>query len=338
MKLGILDQVPLQEGVTEAETISHTIELVQEAERWGYSRYWFAEHHSTNGLLSAAPELWISRAGAVTSSIKLGSGGVLLPQYSPLKTAETFSTLASFYPERVELGVGRSPGGSERTRLALTDGAEKQFEEFPRQLDDLAGFLRNELPKNHSYRIIKTTPRHAPPPPLWLLGLSPESGKLAGERGIGLVFGHFINPDQWEKTLQTYRSAFTPSPDIEAPQVIVCVFAVCADTEEEAERLAQTQDLWLQGISRGNTIVPSIESVKARTFSEEDRRRMVHERRRTVAGTPKQIRQQLEDLQKHYGTDEFLLINNTHGQKARRRSFALIAEEFELHQQQRQNK
>lgn len=330
MKLGILDQVPLQEGAAEEETIAHTIDLVQSAERWGYDRYWFAEHHSTNGLLSAAPELWITRAGAVTSHIKLGSGGVLLPQYSPLKTAEVFSTLASFFPERVELGLGRSPGGSERTRQALTDGAKKQFEEFPRQLDELAGFLRDELPKNHPYRIIKTTPRHAPAPPLWLLGLSPESGRLAGERGISLAFGHFINPDQWEETLKTYRDSFIPAGEKTKPRVVVCVFAVCADTEAEAEALARTQDLWLQGIAKGNTKIPSLEKAAAKEFSLEERKQMTQERRRMLVGTPDQIRRQLEDLARRYDTDEFLLINNTYGFAARKRSFALIAEEFAL--------
>ncbi|SDN96587.1 LLM class flavin-dependent oxidoreductase [Alkalicoccus daliensis] len=333
MKLGILDQVPRQEGASEQETIAHTIALARKAEKWGYHRYWFAEHHSSNGLLSAAPELWLSRVGAETSTIKIGSGGVLLPQYSPLKVAETFSTLASFYPDRVELGVGRSPGGSERTREALTDGGEKRFEEFPRQLDDLAGFLNDQLPRTHPYRIIKTTPRHAHAPPLWLLGLSPESGRHAGERGIGLVFGHFINPDKWEETLETYRQTFIPSAERNEPAVIVCVFAVCAETREEAEKLALTQDLWLQGIARGNTVIPSIEKAEKETLAPGQKEKIAQKRRRAVVGTPADIRKALEDLQEKYQTAEFLLINNTYGFAARKRSFELIAEEFHLQEQ-----
>ncbi|WP_338485171.1 LLM class flavin-dependent oxidoreductase [Alkalicoccus halolimnae] len=324
VKIGILDQVPLQEGISVPEAVQHTIELVKKAEVWGYNRYWFAEHHGTNGLLSAAPELWIGRAGAETSTIILGAGGILLPQYSPLKTAETFSTLAAFYPGRIELGVGRSPGGSERTRQALTDGAEKNFQAFPQQLDDTAGFLHDSLSLKHPYRIVKKTPRQAPIPPMWLLGLSPESGKLAGERGMGLVFGYFINPDRAEETIASYRESCAEAGF--EPRIIICIFAVCAETEEEAERLAVIQDHWLAGVPKGNTIVPSPESIAEKRVSDEEKARMHHERRRVIAGSPEKIKKELKKLQRLFGTDEFLLINNTHGPKARESSFKLIAE------------
>jgi len=323
MKLGILDQVPLHEGVSMEETVKTTLSLVQEAERLGYSRYWFAEHHNTNGLLSAAPELFIARAGAETSSIRLGSGGVLLPQYTPLKIAETFSTLNAFYPGRIDLGVGRSPGGSERTRLALTDGRPYDFEAFPRKLSELIGYLGDSLPFTHRYRTVKTTPRGQEVSPVWLLGLSPESGKLAGELGIGLVFGHFINPDEWDATLSAYREYFKADL-FEAPRVLVCVFAVAADTQEEAERLARTQDIWVQNIKLGHSIVPTPEKAGARRPDGEERQ-IARERRRMIVGTGEDVVRSLEGLAVKYGTDEFLLINNAHGHEARAKSYALIA-------------
>jgi luciferase family oxidoreductase group 1 len=323
VKIGILDQVPLHQGHTAAETIDHTIELARSAERWGYRRYWFAEHHSSNGLLSAAPELWMARIGAVTKKIRIGAGGILLPQYSPLKVAELFSMLESFYPGRIDLGVGRSPGGSERAREALTDGLEKNFDAFPRQLDDLHGFLRDSLPRNHPYRIIKTTPRKAEAPPEWLLGLNAESGQLAGSRGMGLVFGHFINPDHHQETMEAYRKACREHHV--KPRVIVCVFAVCAETRKEAEKLALTQDRWLAGIKKGDTMIPSREMVEKKTFTHQEKEEMHHERRRAVVGTPEDVRGQLKKLQEKYKNDEFLLITNIHGFQARRRSFELIA-------------
>ncbi|WP_114569693.1 LLM class flavin-dependent oxidoreductase [Exiguobacterium flavidum] len=323
MKIGILDQVPLHEGMDVKETVEATLRLVKEAERLGYSRYWFAEHHNTNGLLSAAPELFIARAGAETSTIRLGAGGILLPQYNPLKVAETFSTLCAFFPGRIDLGVGRSPGGSERTRLALTDGAPNDFEKFPRQLSDVIGYLGDTLSFTHRYRTVKTTPRGQEVPPVWLLGLSPESGKLAGELGIGLVFGHFINPDKWEATLSAYRTHFKAGL-FETPRVLVCVFAVAADTQEEAERLARTQDSWVQNIKLGHSIVPTPEKAGV-TRSDSEERQMARERRRMLVGTGEDVVRGLEALAAKYETDEFLLINNAHGQEARLTSYALIA-------------
>lgn len=327
MRLGILDQVPLHEGDTIEQTMEMTQQLVIEAERLGYERYWFAEHHNTNGLLSAAPELFIARMGAVTSRIKLGSGGVLLPQYRPLKIAETFSTLAAFYPNRIELGIGNSPGGSERTRRALTDGADNKAAAFPRLLDEVNGFLTDSLSSRHPYRIVKTTPRITDELPLSVLGLSPRSAKLAAERGHGLVFGHFINPDRWEETLQTYRDEFV-AVDGRQPNVIVCVFVICAETEQEAERLARTQDAWIQGIRLGHSIVPSFTTTDTKRWNAEQQQRIEHDRRRTIVGTPEQVATELRQLAIRYQTDQFLLINNAFDQHKRLRSYQLIAEQL----------
>ncbi|WP_214801700.1 LLM class flavin-dependent oxidoreductase [Exiguobacterium sp. ERU656] len=331
MRLGILDQVPLHEGDTIEHTMMRTKRLVEAAEQLGYERYWFAEHHNTNGLLSAAPELFIARMGSDTKTIKLGTGGVLLPQYRPLKVAENFSTLEAFYPGRIELGIGSSPGGSERTRSALTDGEANKYSEFPRLMDELSGFLTDSLSAKHPFRIVKTTPRLTQTAPLYLLGLSPNSARLAAERGMGLVFGHFINPDRWEETLRTYREQFIPSAQFKEPTVIVCVFAICAETTTEAEQLATTQDAWIQGIRLGNSIVPSFDTVGTKDWNPEQLKRIQHDRRRTIVGTATEVEAALEQLATRYGTNQFLLINNAYDQDKRLESYRLIAEQMIQH-------
>ncbi|CAM3808008.1 MsnO8 family LLM class oxidoreductase [Alkalicoccus chagannorensis] len=320
MELGILDQIPLPEGMQAEQMAAETKALVQTASREGYRRYWFAEHHSTNGMLSAAPELWIARLAAEAEQMAFGSGGILLPQYSPLKTAETFSTLSAMYPGRIELGVGNSPGGTERTRQALADGREAE-DRFHEKLEELQHFLHGTMPKHHPYRIVKTTPRQAAAPPLWLLGLSPRSAETAAALDTGLVFGHFISPDQAEETMERYYARAA------SPRVRVCVFVVCAGTDAEAEQLALTQDAWLQQVRRGSSIVPSPDHAAA-ILDRAGKEAVQHERRRAVIGSPASVRQQLEALADVYGTTDFLLITNVHDQEARRHSYAHISREI----------
>ncbi len=327
MKLGILDQVPMPQGTQPTDVLTHTVELAQFAEQLGYSRYWLAEHHNTNGLLSAAPEILMTRIASATHSIRVGSGGVLLPQYSPLKVAETFKTMEALFPGRVDLGVGRSPGGTERTRAALTDSRQSMMGAFPRHLDELYGFMHNQLPKQHEYRMVKVTPRTGSAPPIWVLGLSPRSAKLAAERGLGLTFGHFINPDKWEETLRTYREHFKPG-QFNEPAVNVTVFVVCAETQEEAERLALTQDMWLLGIEKGDSQVHPPERLKERKLTSADLEKIRHNRRRTIIGTPEKVKASLEELSERYQTEDFLLITNIYSHEDKKKSYELIAREM----------
>ncbi|MDZ5710867.1 LLM class flavin-dependent oxidoreductase [Jeotgalibacillus haloalkalitolerans] len=327
MKLGILDQVPMPQGSDPSDVLNDTIELAKSAEKLGYQRYWLAEHHNTNGLLSAAPEILMTRIASATEFIKVGSGGILLPQYSPLKVAETFKTIEALFPGRVDLGVGRSPGGTERTRAALTDSRESMMSAFPRHLDELYGFLHNELPKQHEYRMVKVTPRTGSAPPIWVLGLSPRSAKLAAERGLGLTFGHFINPDKWEETLRVYREHFKPG-QFDEPTVNVCVFTVCAETQEEAERLALTQDMWLLSIEKGDSQVHAPERLKEQGLTSADLEKIRHNRRRMIVGTPEKVKTSLEELSERYQTDDFLLITNIYSPEDKKKSYELIAREM----------
>ncbi|PAD39502.1 LLM class flavin-dependent oxidoreductase [Terribacillus sp. 7520-G] len=324
MKLSVLDQAPIRRGMTPEEALQEAIELAQHAERLGYERYWFAEHHNTNGLVSVAPEIMATRIASATNSIKVGTGGVLLPQYSPLKVAETFHTLAGLFPGRVDLGVGRSPGGNEQTRSALADGADSGMGEFPRKLRELQGFLHNTLPREHPYRSVKASPRVKDPAPLWVLGLSEGSARRAGELGIGYVFGHFISPAKPD-AMPIYKEAFRPSVSMEKPYGIVCIFVVCAETQERAEALAESQDHWLLSVGKGrDTQIPSPELIKKRQLTEADKETIRQNRKRCVIGTPEKVREELERLKDLYQADEFMIITNIHDKEAKWKSYELI--------------
>ncbi|GGP15062.1 LLM class flavin-dependent oxidoreductase [Oceanobacillus neutriphilus] len=327
MKLSVLDQSPIAMGETPETALQHTLELAQWAEKLGYHRYWVAEHHNTNGLAISAPEIVMTRIASVTSRIRVGSGGILLPQYSAYKVAEIAKTLAAFFPNRMDIGVGNSPGGSPQTRAALIDKPDRDPTEFPRQIADLQGFLHNSLPRDHDFRLVKAGPRIEQVPPLWLLGLSERSAKHAAKLGTGFVFGHFIYPENGVKALQAYRDNFSPSFIMKEPESIVCIFIVCAETEEEAEKHAVTQDKWLLNVSKGlGTKVADIEDIRRHRLSHEDREIIRENRKRCIIGTPESVKQQLLALQEKYQTDEFMVINNIFDFEAKKKSYRLLAE------------
>ncbi|GEL76241.1 LLM class flavin-dependent oxidoreductase [Tenuibacillus multivorans] len=329
MKLSVLDQAPITRGDTAESALHNTIELAKITEKLGYHRYWVAEHHSTSGLTSTAPEILIGQIAAHTNHIRVGSGGVLLPQYSPLKVAESFKMLSGFYPNRIDLGVGRSPGGPKKVRLALTDGIEKNLSSFPRQVKDLQGFLHHSLPKEHDYHSVKAGPIVASKPEMWVLGLSERGAKNAANMGVGFTYGHFINPNNGVKALKTYRQRFKPSVSLDKPKTNACIFVVCADTQEEAEGLALSQDLWLLNVGKGSdTVIPSISEAKQRNYKQDELDQIKENRKRTIVGTPPFVKEKLLEYADLYDNDEFLIITNIHDFEAKVRSYQLIAEEF----------
>ncbi len=330
MKLSVLDQAPISRGQSPETTLQHSLELAQWTEQLGYHRYWVAEHHNTNGLTSSSPEIIMTRIASVTRTIRLGSGGVLLPQFSPYKIAENFKTLEAFFPNRIDLGVGRSPGGSQLTRSALTDNQNKSLSDFPRQLADLQGFLHNSMPRDHEFRLVKAGPRIDHYPPIWVLGLSERGAKTAANHGVGFVFGHFIKSDNGEKVMETYMKNFQSSVTSDQPTSIVCIFVVCAETEEKAEELALTQDKWLLNVGKGaDTKVPSIKEVQSKEFTEDERTTIKQNRKRCIVGTPDKVKKELLNLQELYQTDEFMVITNIHDFEAKKKSYQLIAKAFQ---------
>ncbi|MCP3025941.1 LLM class flavin-dependent oxidoreductase [Halobacillus sp. A5] len=332
MKLSVLDQSPISKGRTAEEALNYTLELAKYTEKLDYYRYWVAEHHNTNGLASSSPEVLISRIASVTSSIRVGSGGVLLPQYSPLKVAENFKLLEALFPRRIDLGLGRSPGGGKKTRAALNDGYEKPLSSFSRQVKELQQFLQSSIPKDHSYYGVSAKPAADGNPELWVLALTERGARHAALNGTGFTFGHFINPDYATASIRTYRNKFKPSELRKEPSVNACVFVVCAETKEKAEKLALSQDMWLLQVEKGlDTRVPSPDELKDAEMSEEELERIKHNRRRCIIGDPEFVYKELKKLKKLsdlYGTEEIIIITNIYDFEEKKNSYKLIAEYF----------
>jgi len=324
--LSVLDQSPIPEGSTPAQALHRTLDLAELADALGYRRYWVAEHHATPALACAAPEVLIGAIAARTRRIRVGSGGVMLPHYSPLKVAETFSSLSGLHPERIDLGLGRAPGTDPMTMLALQrDRRHAPPDDFIEQLVELLGLLEDRLPPNHPFaRHARTLPGLPERPEPWLLGSSPQSALWAAQLGLPYSFADFINPEG-AAIAADYRGRFVDSERLGAPRVSVGVIAICADSDEEAERLAASSRMMLSLLRQGRLIeIPPVEKalryLETRTPGGSDRR--------AVIGSPDTVRAGLEEVAAEYGAEELLVLTITHDHAARRRSYELIAEAF----------
>ena len=332
MNLGVLDQSPIRSGGTPTEAIQETLILAEHADRLGYTRYWLAEHHSSGGLAGAAPEVLMGQVAARTSRIRVGSGGVMLSHYSPLKVAESFRVLEALFPGRIDLGIGRAPGSDQRTARALRHGpGAVPLEHFPQQLADLIGFLHDELPAGHPYAGVRAMPAGPSAPPIWILGSSSDGAALAAHFGTAFCYAHFINAVGGVDATRFYRESFRPSMHLAAPQASVAVFALCAETEAEAERLARCRDLFIVRLYTGRFgPFPSVEEAESYEYNPHEMAIVADARRRTMAGPPDQVKARLEALAAEYGVDELVIVTITHDFKARLRSYELLAEAFGL--------
>ncbi|WP_347320953.1 LLM class flavin-dependent oxidoreductase [Rossellomorea sp. RS05] len=322
MKLSVLDQTVRTVGEEAGEAFKQTGELARLAEEWGYTRFWVAEHHNTNGMAGTAPQVLISHLASITERIRIGSGGVLLPQYSPLKIAEDFKVLETLFPGRIDLGIGQSPGGSYETRIALTDGVKKSMNEFPHQVENLQSYLWNlEESKVRAYPM--TEGRVLP----WILGITHRGARLAAELGTAFTFGHFISPANGKRAMDLYHEQFRPSAGLQDPKSNVCIFVVCAPTQEEAERLAMTQDHWLLEVERGiDTRIPTHASAESRILRPSEIEKVKENRKRMLIGAPQKVKEELDMLSEVYRTDEFMIITNIADFEAKKRSYELLAD------------
>ena len=331
MRLSVLDQSPIPEGQTPAQALHNTVDLGRHAERLGYERYWLAEHHATPALACAAPEVLIGAVAQATEQIRVGSGGVMLPHYSPLKVAELFSTLAGLHPERIDLGLGRAPGTDPMTMLALQrDRRQGSPDDFPEQLVELLALLEDRVPADHPFsRLAGTLPGLPERPEPWLLGSSPQSAIWAAELGLPYAVADFINPGG-ASLAADYRSRFLDSERLPAPRVIACTIAICADSDEEAERIASSGRMMFSLLRMGQLIaIPPPEKALAYLATRE-RPAGGTGGRRAIVGSPGTVRAGLEEVAQEYATDELMLLTITYEHEARRRSYELIAEEFGL--------
>jgi luciferase family oxidoreductase group 1 len=338
LKLSVLDQSPVSDGFTAADALQNTIELARLADKLGYERYWIAEHHAIVTLASPAPEILIARIGAETAGIRIGSGGVLLPHYSPLKVAESFRMLHAMYPGRIDLGIGRAPGGSGLEAFALRrDRNDRiQNDDFEEQLLELLAFLHHAFPSEHPFARIKVSPHMPGAPEVWLLGSSSWSSAVAAKMGLPYAFAHFITPEETPGALEFYRSNFQASRDLAEPRAVIALGAICADTEAEAKRLYTSTQLHIRRIrlQRKRLPVPTPEQAIAElgsfAFGADPVVRGAGEWPRYVVGAPEQVREELQRMATSLQVEEIMIIAVMHDYQARQRSYQLIAEAFNI--------
>ena len=323
MKLSILDQSPIISGLGARRAIEETLALARRADELGYHRYWLAEHHAIAALADPCPEILLARLGAETRRLRVGTGGVLLPYYSAFRTAETFRMLEALYPGRIDLGIGRAPGGDARTAQAVGGGRFPDAERFPQQVWELTALLEG---KHHPARL---QPEVDTVPEVWLLGSSDYSGALAAELGLAFAFAHFINPRGGDAVARAYREMFKATETRPSAQVIVCTFAIVGETDDDAERLAASIDLRRLHMALNiDSPVPTLEEAARHRYSDEERRYVQGQRARAVIGGPEKARRELNTLVEQYGADELMVLTITGDYDSRRRSYELLIGAF----------
>ncbi|MBT8147740.1 MAG: LLM class flavin-dependent oxidoreductase, partial [Gammaproteobacteria bacterium] len=272
MKLSVLDQSPIRSGSTAQAALEETFALAKQCDAQGYHRYWLAEHHASDALAGCSPEVLLGRLGAETSRIRIGSGGVMLPHYSPYKVAENFKVLQTLYPERVDLGVGRAPGTDPFTAAALRYGSTVGPQHFSQMVADLQALLNDSEPATRGMEGARAFPLVDVPPEMWMLGSSEDSAGFAADAGLPYSFAYFINPAIRTDIFELYRERFQPGPNLTEPHTSLCIFTICAETEEEAWRLSRSRDLWFVRLLQGAPgPVPTIEEATEYPYADSER-------------------------------------------------------------------
>ncbi|MEV6164726.1 LLM class flavin-dependent oxidoreductase [Streptomyces sp. NPDC052052] len=340
--LSVLDLVTVGQGRTATQALRTSVEIAQLAERRGFHRYWVAEHHSMPGVASSSPAVILAHLAAYTERIRLGSGGVMLPNHAPLVIAEQFGTLQAMAPARIDLGLGRAPGTDGATAAALrrTDRLGEGAEDFPQQLAELTRFLDDDFPDGHPYARIHAVPgpvqataeggvQSPARPPIWLLGSSGFSARLAGTLGLPFAFAHHFSAQNTLPALDLYRQSFRPSAVLDAPYALIGVSALAADDAREARRQVLSGALSMVRLRTGRPgLVPTPEEAEAYAFSPMEQEFVDNWLVNIVHGTADEVRTGLDDLAKRTGADELMITANAHGGEARLRSYELIADTY----------
>jgi len=329
MRLSVLDQSPIISGHEARRAIEETIQLARRADELGYHRYWLAEHHAIAALADPCPELLVARLGAETQRIRVGTGGVLLPYYSAFRLAESFRMLEALYPGRIDLGIGRAPGGDARTAQAVAGGGFPDASQFPEQIWQLVAHLDGTLPADHPFKPVRVQPEVATAPEVWLLGSSDYSGALAAQLGLPFSFAHFINPHGGDAVTRAYRQSFRSGRE-QKPRVMVCTFLICAETDAEAERLAAPIDLRRLHMALNlDTPIPTDAEAAQHRYGADERRYVLGQRARAVIGSPATCRAALEEMARRYEADEVMVLTITGAYETRRRSYELLMAAFQ---------
>jgi luciferase family oxidoreductase group 1 len=330
-KIDVLDLSPVAAGSTEGQALRNTIALAERADELGYHRFWLAEHHGGAMVASSSPELMIGQVAAATERIRVGSGGVMLPNHSPLRVAEQFKVLSALFPDRIDLGIGRAPGTDQMTAMALRRSREAMTaDDLPEQLGELLAFAGvRPWPDNHPFSHVKAAPFEAPLPPITLLGSSDYSAQLAAAAGLGFAFAAHINPEMAVSALRMYRERFTPSELLDEPSAILAHAVIVAETDERAWELAAPSRVAFRRLRAGSpTPLPSVEDALADEGPPPEGGPKASER--MITGAPSTVRERLDEMLSLSGADELMAMTNVHDFDDRVRSLELLAEAFHL--------
>jgi luciferase family oxidoreductase group 1 len=324
LPLSVLDLAPIGSGSNAREALRHSVELAQAAERLGYVRYWFAEHHGMPGIASSAPEVLIEHIASATTRIRVGSGGIMLPNHAPLRIAEVFHTLETLHPGRIDLGVGRAPGTDPVTSRAMHPF---DAEQFPQQLQELIGLSSGTLPPDHPFRTVRVIPSGVALPPIWILGSSGASARFAGSLGVGYAFARHFSPTPPEPAVRAYLESFRPSAQFPKPHVILGVSVICADTSARAEELASSTDLVWVRYQRGEFgLLPSPEEAAAYSWNDYERAVAAAGRARHFVGDPESVAAQIRQVAASTQASEIMVTSMIHNHAERLRSYELLAQ------------
>ena len=330
--LSVLDLSPITTGHSGAQALRNSLDLAQLVDRLGYTRYWVAEHHNLSSVASSAPDIMIGQIAALTSRIRVGSGGVMLPNHAPLTVAERFKVLEALFPGRIDLGLGRAPGTDPITSIALRRRQDvREDDDFLERFQELMLIDSRGFPEGHPFRDVRAMPADVPLPPIHLLGSSGYSAEFAAVIGSGFAFAHHFATHDAVAAMTSYRAHFRPSPALAQPHAILAVAAVAADTDAEADRLASTIDLNFVRRQKGEYLpLASPEEAAAYAYSPIDRERIRHNRTRVFAGSATTVMTRLEPLIAATQADEVMITTMIYDHAARRRSYELLAQAFGL--------
>lgn len=329
MKLSILDQAPITKGNQPADALKKAEELALLGDELGYHRMWMAEHHNTNTLASSAPEIIAAHLAAKTKNIRIGTGGVMMMHYSPLKLAEVFKTLSAFSPGRIDFGVGRAPGGDNYSIYALSEGRQPMVHHLYEKFDTALQLINDEVPDNPLYQYTMATPSQVRLPEVWLLGSTGDSAREAGKRGVGYSYAQFFTGEMSKEVFDVYKSSFEPSSFMDKPQINVCYMVTTAETKEEAEYEAKPQDIWRLLFMKGqNMQVLTPEEAKDFPLTELDKMKIQENRKMHVVGDVKEVATFLQAEQEKYGFDETMVVSIPHSQEKRLEVYRLLAREL----------
>ncbi|WP_020006705.1 LLM class flavin-dependent oxidoreductase [Salinicoccus albus] len=322
MELSILDQAPISANQTPREALQATMELAEKGESLGYTRFWVAEHHALDGLASSVPEVLLSYIGANTKRIKIGSGAVLLPYYKPYKVAETFNMLATLFPDRIDLGIGRAPGGPAEASEALSDNFLQGVFSMPEKMHELIKYTDNAAPG------LTASPLPDSPPEIWMLGTSDKSAESAAEKGLSYCFGQFMSDGNTRAVIDQYRHSFQPRDMEQKPYVMLALSVVCAETTEQAEEISLSSIVWQLQKDAGAELngIPSIEDAKSYISEQDAHETIENMKKNMIIGNPDEVKSRLKKIQSQTLADELMIVTITYSPEDKKKSYQLIAE------------